>query len=222
MRLFISRASSVLCAALLLPPVAAHAQAASPAGRFIDSARVWIEAAETRATALDSVTTYLDRALTVVADDPRLMHYRGYAEYRLVIAQLVSGAALGSLSGRLERADDWLQRSASLRWPETPALRASIFGLMIAADPSRGAELAARIGEMWGEASALGAQNPRVLLLQARSAQNTPPEYGGGIELARSLARRSLAAFAVDKPAPFAPSWGAAEARQLLTELGTP
>ena len=76
-----------------------------------------------------------------------------------------------------------------------------------------------QIGALSGEATRYGPNNPRVLLMAAYAMQHTPPEYGGGLDKARALVERAVAAFASDKPGPLAPEWGKSEAQALLKTL---
>lgn len=167
---------------------------------------------------LAAAVLLLDRALAAYPTDPRLLHYRGYAGYRQAIEHMKTGT-IASAAGVLSRAVADLERSAEkLRWPETYALLASLTGLQIAADPSRGMELGMQIGALNARAAERG-PNPRVRLLQAEATASTPPEFGGG-EPARALLARALAAFADDRPAPLAPAWGHDEAKRFEKTLG--
>ena len=99
-------------------------------------------------------------------------------------------------------------------------LEASLKAFQIALDSARGPKLRASIGELSAEATRLGPNNPRVLLLQAYAAQSTTDSLGGGAVRARELATRAVAAFANDRPGRLAPAWGHAEAIALLRRLG--
>lgn len=195
--------------------------AQTPAAKFVDSARVEIDraAAARDADRLARADLLLERALVVFPSDPWLLHYRGYAAYRRAILALDGDRAAADKF--LERAADDLERSAEkLPWPETPALQSAVAGLRISLSPMRGMTLGMQVGEFDGRAATLGAGNPRVLLLQAHGARNTPAEYGGSVERAKELARRAMKAFETDKPGPLAPAWGKDECAWLLKSLG--
>jgi hypothetical protein len=227
----VSRAArSIAASALLIAGAStAHAQStathgatqpATAADRMADSVRLELDRAvdANDSARLAAAVLLLDRALAAYPTDPRLLHYRGYAGYRQAIEHMKTGT-IASAAGVLSRAVADLERSAEkLRWPETYALLASLTGLQIAADPSRGMELGMQIGALNARAAERG-PNPRVRLLQAEATASTPPEFGGG-EPARALLARALAAFADDRPAPLAPAWGHDEAKRFEKTLG--
>jgi len=193
----------------------------TPAAKFVDSARVEIDAAALAddAPRLERTVVMLDRALTAFPKDAYLLHYRGYANYRRVV-HLFSTNAMQQAGTLIASAVADLQSSSDkLRWAESFALLSALQGFRIAMDPSLGQELGMEIGALSGEAAKHGPNNPRVLLMAAYAMQNTPPEYGGGLDKARALAERAIAAFANDTPGPLAPTWGKAEAQALLKTL---
>ncbi|MEO7363856.1 MAG: hypothetical protein ABI120_26235 [Gemmatimonadaceae bacterium] len=200
-----------------------HAQGAplTPAAKFVDSARVEIDAAALAddAPRLERAVVLLDRALTAFPKDVYLLHYRGYANYRRVVHLFrandmqQAGPLIASAIADLQASSD------KLHWAESFALLSGLQGFRIALDPSLGQELGMEIGALSGEAARYGPNNPRVLLMAAYSMQNMPPEYGGGLDKARALAERAIAAFASDTPGPLAPTWGKAEAQALLKTL---
>lgn len=200
----------------------AQASPPTPAAKFVDSARVEIEAASAAndGERLARTVVLLDRALTAFPKDPYVQHYRGYANYRRTITLLQAGKLQDAAPFITAGITDLQQSSDKLRWAETYALLAAMQGFRIALDPDLGRELGPEIGALTGQAMQIGANNPRVLLLQAYGMQNTPPEYGGSIEKARDLVARAIKAFETDKPAPLAPSWGKEEALALQKQLG--
>ncbi len=207
--------ATALVACTAISPRAAHTQ--TPAAKFVDSARVELDRAvlDMDADRIDRTMLLLDRALVAFPDDPYLLHYRGYASYWKVV-----GAFMGGMKERagpdIARGLADLAKSAErLPWPETIELEASLNGLKIALDPGLGPTLGPLSGRLAGEASKMGPNNPRVLLLQAYSAETTPESMGGGIQRAKALAAKAVAAFADDHPAPLAPAWG----RELATML---
>jgi hypothetical protein len=215
------RGSFARVALLAFVVTAPVVRAQTPAAKFVDSARVEIDRAvlANDTARLGGAVILLDRALVAFPDDPYLLHYRGYAAYRQVIARYRANDAAGA-SPFIERAVADLGRSGEkLAWPETFELLAALDGFRIAVDPSRGQELGMEIGFLTGKASQLGPNNPRVLLVQAEGALRTPSEYGGGADVARALFAKAMAAFANDHPAPLAPAWGREEADSFKRQL---
>lgn len=201
-----------------------NAQAAppTPAAKFVDSARVEIEAASAAndGERLAKTVILLDRALTAFPKDPYVQHYRGYANYRRTVTLLRAGKMQEAAPFISASISDLQQSGDKLRWAETYALLAVMQGFRIALDPDLGRELGPEIGALMGQAMQIAPNNPRVLLLQAYGMQNTPPEYGGGIDKAKDLVARAIKAFETDKPAPLAPAWGKEEALGLQKQLG--
>ena len=96
------------------------------------------------------------------------------------------------------------------------ALLGSLYGLQIGRDPSKGVVLGVRASGALDRAEAAAPDNPRVPLLQGISAFNTPVRFGGGVDRAERLLRRSLDLFShepLDKPWP---NWGRFDAHVWL------
>ena len=200
-----------------------HAQTAplTPAAKLVDSARVEIDAAMQAddMARLERIVGMLDRALVAFPQDAYLLHYRGYANYRRIVHMFRSNDMQQAGPLLVTAISDLQQSSTKLQWAETYSLLATLQGIRIVVDPSLGQDLVAELGSLSEEASRLGPNNPRVLLMAAYAAQNTPAEYGGGLDKARALAERARAAFATDKPGPLAPAWGKEDADKLLKTL---
>ena len=117
--------------------------------------------------------------------------------------------------------DDGLERLEALvnddpENTEARALLGALYGLQIGRDPSRGAELGVRSSGALDRAEAAAPDNPRVTLLQGISAFHTPVRFGGGLDKAERLLRRSLDSFSrepLDKPWP---NWGRFDAHVWL------
>ncbi len=205
--------------ALAIAGTAAGAQ--TPAATFVDSARVEIDRAvhDMDMARLDSAGLLLDRALVAFPDDAYLLHYRGYLAYRRASALLMMGdkASLGDvIAGGLA---DLAKSAATLHWPETIELEASLNAMRIPLEPGSGMTLGPLTGRLTAEASKLGPDNPRVALLQAYVADETPASMGGGTERTRTLVARALALFENDHPTALAPAWGKDEARAFQARL---
>lgn len=203
---------------------AARGVSLSPRDRWADSARRLLDRAVPAGdrAGLDAAHALLERALVAMPDDPLLLHYAGYAEYRAALLLLAGRDAAeqrGAVRERLERADSLLQRSAArLPLAETFALRSSVLGMQIATsrNPAAGMLLGPRASAAMDEAERRGPRNPRVALLRGISAFNTPRMWGGGAERARTYLAEAVARFATDRPAAPLPSWGAGEAHLWL------
>ena len=133
---------------------------------------------------------------------------------------------LASLSDVPEREkadllDDAVERLEALldgdpEHSEAHALLGSLYGLQIGRDPSRGVVLGVRASGALARAETAAPDNPRVPLLQGISAFNTPARFGGGLDRAERLLRRSLDLFSqepADKPWP---NWGRFDAHVWL------
>ncbi|HEY1305116.1 MAG TPA: hypothetical protein VGF24_16280 [Vicinamibacterales bacterium] len=95
---------------------------------------------------------------------------------------------------------------------EAHILLAGLYGAQIARSPMKGMTLGGRANEELERAATLAPDNPRVYLQQGISAFNTPALFGGSIDKAERLFRRSLDLFErepVDHPWP---NWGRFEA----------
>jgi Flp pilus assembly protein TadD len=91
---------------------------------------------------------------------------------------------------------------------EAHALLGSLYGLQIAMSPLKGMLLGPRAGSALGRAASLEPDNPRVLLQQAISSYNTPALFGGSVDEAERLLRRSLERFATQPADAPWPNWG--------------
>jgi tetratricopeptide (TPR) repeat protein len=190
------------------------AQAADASARWVDSLSRQLNRAVTTGdvSALRASAALADKLLQAFPNDGLLQHYRGYAAYRLSVMLPEQGDAAGA-EQQAEQAMTWLNRSTTTRpLAESHAIMASLIGKAIASGKLDGMAGGQAIAQAEGAAMALGAGNPRVLLLKGISAWYTPEEYGGGHTAGRALVNRAIDAFANDKPAVGLPAWGHAEA----------
>jgi tetratricopeptide (TPR) repeat protein len=209
-----SRSSAVL-SIVLLSAFAAWLQAQSPhpTARLLDSARAMIAKATPVGDipALKNAQALLERAATVAPNDPWLTHYLGFALYRQ--ATLSFGMGRDNYAPILERADSVLERSAIAgSIAESYALRSGVIGMMIGSNPIKGMTLGPKSAAQMEKALELAPRNPRVWLLRAIGAFNTPAMFGGGMDRAEEYLLKSIALFSQDKPLPPAPTWGLHEA----------
>ncbi|MEP6730895.1 MAG: tetratricopeptide repeat protein [bacterium] len=194
-----------------VPPL--RAQALTGAAKWADSARREIDAAALAGdmNRLAETRTLLDRALATFPEDPMLLHYQGYAIYRMINIASAGGSS-ADVSGYLKLSQDYLERSIAKRpIAESYVLLTSIYGREIGADPSQAQTLGMEIQRVSAEAAQLGPNNPRVSLVQGMGALFTPPEWGGGPAAAEKLFLKSAEQFATDHPVAPAPSWGRGE-----------
>ena len=196
------------------------AGAQTPAARFVDSARVQIDRAVGAMDdgGLDQAMVLLNRALVAFPDDPYLLHYRGYAAYWLAVGSVMGGQKDRALPFITQGLAD-LKSAEPLKWPETVQLEASLNGLRMSLEPGLGPTLGPLSARLSAEAARMGAENPRVFLLQAWQAEGTPTSMGGGAERARELVIKALSLFDKDHPAPLAPAWGRGEAESMAKRL---
>lgn len=204
----------------------AHAQAAtaqpaaSPLGgaaRWADSARRLIDRGMIigDTTLLQRGEAVARKALTAFPGDPLLLHYVGYAIYRL--AQRLEGDAARA---RFGDAVTVLEQSVATRpMPETWALIASAKGSMIGDSMLRGMRLGPQATDAEDKGRALQADNPRLLMLTGISAMFKPSAFGGGDDRAYERLTKAIAQFERERPAPPAPAWGHAEAWAWLGQL---
>ena len=101
-------------------------------------------------------------------------------------------------------------------YAEAQALLGSLYGLQIGRDASRGVVLGVRASGALDRAEAAAPDNPRVALLQGISAFHKPARFGGGLDRAERLLRRSLDLFAREPLGKPWPNWGRFDAHVWL------
>ncbi|MCL1088959.1 hypothetical protein L2744_04920 [Shewanella profunda] len=122
---------------------------------------------------------------------------QAYAQYRLAISANVMGqksladSALTSAQTTLETLE------ASQANAESLALLSSVYGMQIALDASKGAVLGMKSAKAIANAEQLEPQNPRVALVKAIAAYNTPALFGGSMQNAKTLASAAIERFAL-------------------------
>lgn len=213
---------SLLTTLALIVAVASplHSQIAG-AGAWADSARREIDVAVARNSTeqLQGAVAMLDRALAAHPDDGLLLHYKGYAYYRLATLASSEGRARDAKAS-LEAAGDALDRSAAkLRLPETYALRSVVIGQQIGGNPFTAMRNGRRASSLMKQALEAGPVNPRVWMLDGVFAMHTPSMFGGGLDKAEARLRRAITLFESDHPAGAAPDWGRAEAYVWLGQV---
>ena len=117
--------------------------------------------------------------------------------------------------------DDAVERLETLvdddpEYTEARALLGSLYGLQIGRDASRAVVLGVRASGALDRAEAAAPDNPRVALLQGISAFHKPVRFGGGLDRAERLLRRSLDLFSREPPDKPWPNWGRFDAHVWL------
>ena len=121
---------------------------------------------------------------------------KAYANYRLAISAKVMGqktlasSALSAAQTTLEALETSQANAESL------ALLSSVYGMQIALDNSKGATLGMKSAKAIASAEQLEPQNPRVALVKAIAAYNTPAIFGGSMQNAKTLATTAIERFA--------------------------
>lgn len=116
---------------------------------------------------------------------------KAYADYRLAITanlndkQDMARQALSDAQAQLIDASD----------PESQALLAAVYGMQIGMNPLKGMSLGPKAGATLDKASEQQPDNPRVLLVRAISAYNTPALFGGGPGNAIEFSNQAIAAY---------------------------
>jgi tetratricopeptide (TPR) repeat protein len=166
---------------------------------------------------MQSARALAERVATAFPKDGLILHYEAFALYREGTLQMGRG---GDGIPLFTRAEQILNESLKLHpLAESHALLSSIYGFLIAKDPSRGMELGMASGVETSTALAEGPHNPRVWMIRALGAMYTPPEYGGGLKSAEEFMKRSIELYEKDAPKPGQPSWGKAEAHVWLGQI---
>lgn len=101
-------------------------------------------------------------------------------------------------------------------YAEARALLGSLYGLQIGLDSSKGVVLGVRASDAHDRAEAAAPDNPRAALLQGISAFHKPARFGGGLDRAERLLRRSLDLFSREPPDKPWPNWGRFDAHVWL------
>lgn len=121
---------------------------------------------------------------------------KAYANYRLAISANVMGqktlasSALTTAQTTLEALETSQANAESL------ALLSSVYGMQITLDNSKGATLGMKSAKAIASAEQLEPQNPRVALVKAIAAYNTPAIFGGSMQNAKTLATTAIERFA--------------------------
>lgn len=179
-----------------------------------------LERSALRGTSKDvrMIRTDLLRRLTQPEEKPNasLIQYTiAYAGWRMAnMPDVASPEQAGLLDDAVTRLQDVVK--AEPKHVEAHALLGSTLGVQAGRSPMKAMVLGPRASSAIGRATSIDGSNPRVVMLDGVSAFNTPSMFGGGIDKAERLLRRSLELFAkesADKPWP---NWGRFDAHTWL------
>ncbi len=162
---------------------------------------------------------FLNLLMKEKSENAYLHYYIALCDYRLVTYEL-SENLTDEAGMHTSDAQKHLEKVMELKptWGEPFALYASLIGFEIALDWNKAMTLSMEIPEYFGKAFDLDPENPRINLLKGASDLYTPPEYGGGPDVAIGTLTYAVELFAEEKiQNPLEPSWGKDEA---LTFLG--
>jgi tetratricopeptide (TPR) repeat protein len=165
---------------------------------------------------LRAIRSELQGRVTAGADEPMVRYMLAYVAFRTVnLPDVPDAERTDLLNDAVSQLQQVVKRNP--KDAEAHALLGSLYGLQIAQSPIvRGMTLGPRASGALDRAAEIAAENPRVLLLQGVSAYNTPAMFGGGVEKAERLLRRSLERFAVEPANKPWPDWGQFDAHAWL------
>ncbi|NKF52174.1 hypothetical protein G3R49_16540 [Shewanella sp. WXL01] len=134
---------------------------------------------------------------------------QAYANYRLAITANITGQSQLTKTALKDARESLEAMNQQQATADSLALLASVYGMVIATDYSQAAILGPQSAVLLEQAQELEPENPRVWLVKAISAFNTPSMYGGGKEKAQTLATQAISYF--EQPCSDI-CWGHAEA----------
>ncbi|MCL1138034.1 hypothetical protein [Shewanella pneumatophori] len=123
-------------------------------------------------------------------------YQQAYANYRLAITANIVGQPTLAVSA-LEDAKTTLENLTSTSsTADSLALLSSVYGMLIAFDNGKAATYGPKAGKALAQAKQLEPNNPRITLVEAISAFNTPTMYGGSMQRAADLASQAIELYA--------------------------
>lgn len=193
----------------------------SPAWAAVDtstlSQRIELAGYHRDAKGMEAVRAELEDATSQSPQDKYLYYYLGYVDY--VLAEQYSDDGGSEATDRVQAAEGTLNRALKLDpgFAEAEALLGSSYGLEIGLHPIKGMFLGSKASKHLAHALQLAPDDPRMILLNAISDYETPPAFGGDKQRAAQGFRHAVNAFdSYHSDAAAAPSWGRAEAYELL------
>ncbi|MDF3125120.1 hypothetical protein [Rheinheimera sp. 1928-s] len=146
---------------------------------------------------IDAASNSMDvKQLAVYAAENPADYNKAYASYRLSIVAGLTGQkdqaeqALDSAQSVLEQLTTAQPQADSL------ALLSSVYGMQIGNNPVKGALYGPKAGKAIQQATELEPANPRVSLIKAITAYNTPAVFGGSKQSAVDLSSKAIELYA--------------------------
>ncbi|RVT46740.1 hypothetical protein EMM73_07655 [Rheinheimera sediminis] len=146
---------------------------------------------------IDAATNAMDlKQLSSYAAEQTADYNNAYANYRLSIMAGITGQ-----KDQAEEALDLAQSTLEQLTAEQPqadslALLSSVYGMQIGNNPVKGALYGAKSNKAMAQASELEPANPRVTLVKAIIAYNTPAVFGGSKQSAIDLSSKAIELYA--------------------------
>jgi tetratricopeptide (TPR) repeat protein len=150
--------------------------------------------------------------------EPLAQYAVAYTAWRLAFVPMVPETdrdrMLDDAVERLQRFEGNTQEHA-----EALALLGGVYGEQIGRSPIQGMLKGPRAGRALDRAASMAPRNPRVAVLQAINAFNTPAVFGGGVDKAEQLLTTALELFAAEPPDKAWPNWGRFDAHAWLGQV---
>ena len=159
---------------------------------------------------IDAASNRMDlKQLAVYAAEDPADYNKAYANYRLSIMAGLTGQQ-DQAAQALDVAQSTLEQLTSAQpEAESLALLSSVYGMQIGNNPLKGALYGPKSNKAIQQATKLDPANPRVALIKAISAYNTPAAFGGSKQSAIDLSSKAIELYA--QPCQHI-CWGHAEA----------
>lgn len=146
---------------------------------------------------IDAASNRMDlKQLAVYAAEDPADYNKAYANYRLSIMAGLTGQQ-DQAAQALDVAQSTLEQLTSAQpEAESLALLSSVYGMQIGNNPLKGALYGPKSNKAMQQATKLDPANPRVALIKAISAYNTPAAFGGSKQSAIDLSSKAIELYA--------------------------
>lgn len=146
---------------------------------------------------IDAASNRMDlKQLAVYAAEDPADYNKAYANYRLSIMAGLTGQQ-DQVAQALDVAQSTLEQLTSAQpEAESLALLSSVYGMQIGNNPLKGALYGPKSNKAIQQATKLDPANPRVALIKAISAYNTPAAFGGSKQSAIDLSSKAIELYA--------------------------
>jgi hypothetical protein len=147
---------------------------------------------------IDAASNRMDlKQLAVYAAEDPADYNKAYANYRLSIMAGLTGQQ-DQAAQALDVAQSTLEQLTSAQpEAESLALLSSVYGMQIGNNPLKGALYGPKSNKAIQQATKLDPANPRVALIKAISAYNTPAAFGGSKQSAIDLSSKAIELYAL-------------------------